>query len=117
MKSNKCTFASSASYAKLVADAAKYEAEITKYTKDTAAAFTAALEGAKDELQTHQIHCHYQKHCLQLLHSLLSLLFPMLQLPHRLSIAQGKVESAYTKESWAPFKAALTAAEGVLVYA
>ncbi len=30
------------------------------------------------------------------------------------SVANGKVESAYTKESWAPFKAALEAAQKVL---
>ena len=41
--------------AKLVADAAKYEAEIAKYTKDTAAAFMAALEGARGVLETAEV--------------------------------------------------------------
>ncbi len=101
--------------AKLVADAAKYEAEITKYTKDTAAAFTAALEGARDVLETAEV----QDEVNAAYSSLLSAIFGLRETPNKDKLEEllGKVKamdlSVYSEGCANAVKAAYAKAKAV----
>ena len=101
--------------AKLVADAAKYEAEIAKYTEDTAAAFTAALEGARDVLANAEV----QAEVNAAYSSLLSAIFGLRETPNKdkLESLLGKVEamdlSAYSAKTAGAVKAAYAKAMAV----
>ena len=101
--------------AKLVADAAKYEAEIAKYTEDTAAAFTAALEGARDVLANAEV----QAEVNAAYSSLLSAIFGLRETPNKdkLENLLGKVEamdlSAYSAKTAGAVKAAYAKAMAV----
>ena len=100
---------------KLVADAAKYETEIAKYTKDTAAAFTAALEGARDVLKT----AEKQEEVNSAYSSLLSAIFGLREVPNKdkLESLLEKVKamdlSAYSAKTASAVKAAYAAAVAV----
>jgi len=101
--------------AKLVADAAKYEAEIAKYTKDTAAAFTAALEGARDVLANAEV----QEEVNSAYSSLLSAIFGLREVPNKdkLEDLLGKVKamdlSVYSVKTASAVKAAYAQAVAV----
>ena len=101
--------------AKLVADAAKYEAEIGKYTNDTAAAFTAALEGARDVLETAEV----QDEVNAAYSSLLSAIFGLRETPNKdkLENLLNKVEamdlSVYSAQTASAVKAAYAKAMAV----
>ena len=100
---------------KLVADAEKYEDEIEKYTNDTAKAFTAALEGARDALETAEV----QEEVNSAYSSLLSAIFGLREVPNKDKLDEllGKVKamdlSVYSAKAASAVKAAYAQAVAV----